>query len=436
MADNQRSPNTLLSKRVTDNARNIQFVQMAKLLNSIANSQPKPDEESSTIGNILYRANPSLGFPSSDIDKVEMSPFGHFEVNVNFMGLYGPASPLPAYYTESLIAEVMAKESEDGDIFFIKSMAELKDLRDHQLDVETISRRSLETKKSIKAGVVLSTLITSQQLQEVLERQPIEDIFSASDLDALRAGTMVYEVHTAVRTNQRDFFDLFNHQFIKMYLQAWLKYRPHEIWQSKEQKNYIELLYSLMGAPLMSEREKSALKWERLLPLVGLLGVNRSAPEIMRKVIAKYFEFDLSQIEIEEAIERKATVPQDQLFIVGKQGNLLGDETVLGGTVIDKSHKFRVHIHDLSAPSYELFCPYLDADAASENTNKQSSGLYKELHLLLQYLSAANQIFDVCLHLQKEEVIPFVLSVDKGNSLGFSTWLGERKDNEASTIIQ
>lgn len=432
MADNQRSPNTLLTKRVTDNARNIQFIQMAKLLNSIADNQAPTEEEASAIGDVLYRANPSLGFPSSDIDSVILSPYGHYEVTVNFMGLYGPASPLPVYYTEAVIAEGMAKESEDADIFYIKTMSELKALRDHQLDVEKATSTSLSIKKSIKAGVLQSTLIKPQQLQELLERQALEDIFSESELEGLRAGTMAFEVHTAVRTNQADFFDLFNHKFIEMYLQASLKYRPHEVWQSKEQKNYIELLYSLIGAPLRSEREESALKWERLLPLVGLLGVNRSAPEIIRKVISKYFAFKIDNVEVEEAIERRALVPQDQLFVVGKQGNLLGDETILGLAVIDKSHKFRVHLRFLSVLQYQNFCPYGSGVSAGEG----ASGSYQELYLLLQYLSAANQIFDVCLHLQKEEVIPFVLLEDSDNCLGFSTWLGERKDIEVSTIIQ
>ena len=431
MADYQRSPNTLLAKRVTENAKSIQFVQLAKLLNCIVDSSEPVDEEASAIGNILYRANPSLGFPSSDIDKVELSPFGHYEVNVNFMGLYGPASPLPTYYTEALISEVKAKESEDSDIFFINSMADLKALRDHQLDIEAATTRSLETKKSIKAGVLNSVLIKPQQLQELLDRQSVEDIFPEAELQELRAGSMVYEVHTAVRTNQRDFLDLFNHKFIQIYLQASLKYRPHQIWQSKEQKNYIELLYSLIGAPLASEREKSPLQWERLLPLVGLLGVNRSSSEIMRKVIAKYFVLDLHHVEIEEAIERHAVVPKDQSFLLGKQANLLGEETVIGASVVDKSHKFRVHIKSLTANEYQSFCPY-----SSSVEGLVYASRYQELKFLLQYLSAANQVFDVCLHLQEEEVIPFVLSESDDNCLGFSTWLGERKDIKATTIIQ
>lgn len=57
---------------------------------------------------IRFRANPSLGFPASDVENVEREAataagLPPYTMTVNFLGLIGPASPLPAYYTEEVI---------------------------------------------------------------------------------------------------------------------------------------------------------------------------------------------------------------------------------------------------------------------------------------------------------------------------------------------
>ena len=55
---------------------------------------------------IRYRALASLGFPASDIASchwLEEVNKEFVELTVSFMGLYGPASPLPAYYTERVL---------------------------------------------------------------------------------------------------------------------------------------------------------------------------------------------------------------------------------------------------------------------------------------------------------------------------------------------
>ncbi|MEE2730521.1 MAG: type VI secretion system baseplate subunit TssG [Pseudomonadota bacterium] len=55
---------------------------------------------------IRYRALASLGFPASDIAGgrwLEQADREFIELTVSFMGLYGPASPLPVYYTERVL---------------------------------------------------------------------------------------------------------------------------------------------------------------------------------------------------------------------------------------------------------------------------------------------------------------------------------------------
>lgn len=56
--------------------------------------------------NLRFAAKKSLGFPTADIDKANFleTPLGkEIQIVVTFMGLFGPSSPLPAFYTERLL---------------------------------------------------------------------------------------------------------------------------------------------------------------------------------------------------------------------------------------------------------------------------------------------------------------------------------------------
>lgn len=54
---------------------------------------------------VLFRATPSMGFPASDVGAVREGRAGGwpFEMEVAFLGLYGPSSPMPAFWTEPIV---------------------------------------------------------------------------------------------------------------------------------------------------------------------------------------------------------------------------------------------------------------------------------------------------------------------------------------------
>lgn len=83
------------------------FFEIVRLLETWANSRASvghrgPAEEEA----LRFRALPTLGFPPGDVRKVDVRELGgrtQYELSVTFLGVYGPASPLPAHYTERLI---------------------------------------------------------------------------------------------------------------------------------------------------------------------------------------------------------------------------------------------------------------------------------------------------------------------------------------------
>lgn len=85
------------------NIRSFSFFQLADLLRRFAAQHNQIEE---TQVQVRYRAMPSLAFPPADVNHCEfhaMDDRQFLDVTVTFMGLFGPASPLPAFYTERVI---------------------------------------------------------------------------------------------------------------------------------------------------------------------------------------------------------------------------------------------------------------------------------------------------------------------------------------------
>ncbi len=85
------------------NVRSFSFYQLNSLLKRFAELHNRMTDDNVAI---RYRSMPSLAFPPADVDRCDWREEGSrqfLEVTCAFMGLYGPASPLPVYYTERVI---------------------------------------------------------------------------------------------------------------------------------------------------------------------------------------------------------------------------------------------------------------------------------------------------------------------------------------------
>lgn len=101
--------------------RNTHFHQLVTLLEKQQDGSIKVGD---TIDpgreHIRFRSTRSLSFGPGDISEVSLdAQHDRLEIRVNFFGLYGPASPLPPYYTERIIEEDQSPSSvEDFFDFF------------------------------------------------------------------------------------------------------------------------------------------------------------------------------------------------------------------------------------------------------------------------------------------------------------------------------
>jgi len=99
-------------EQLLSDAKSFNFFQLIALVNKVY-----PD--AAPIGQmgpfrqepVRFRANASLAFPVSDVEALtQPEPQAHESMpsllcTVNFLGLYGPASPIPSFYTEDILTK-------------------------------------------------------------------------------------------------------------------------------------------------------------------------------------------------------------------------------------------------------------------------------------------------------------------------------------------
>lgn len=87
-----------------------QFFQVVRVIRRAFDVADQEQGDASPLGGrIRFRATPTLGFPATDVTgatrrEVDEAGTPGVELEVPFLGLYGPASPLPPFVTETVIA--------------------------------------------------------------------------------------------------------------------------------------------------------------------------------------------------------------------------------------------------------------------------------------------------------------------------------------------
>jgi len=113
-----------LKTELIQKGRDFSFLQILRLLRRLGHI-PQSVEDPSTFTRrkrtVQIRPENHLSFPASDVACVKKTddPDEHFIVHATFLGLYGPASPLPTFYTEDLIEQELADEAAVRDFLDI-----------------------------------------------------------------------------------------------------------------------------------------------------------------------------------------------------------------------------------------------------------------------------------------------------------------------------
>ena len=335
MADQNRTTTAPLISELLRNPHQFTFFQAVRLLNASSREAAAPGRTGPAAREQLrFRPHASFAFPSSDVESIEKISAGNdlesvFRMTVTFSGLYSSVSPLPAFYTEELIAG------------------------------------------------------------------------------------------NQTESNRRDFLDLFHHRIISLLYRSWEKYRYYLQFRPGGSDEFSQWMYALVGLGGPAQREGLELDWERLLAYLGLLSMrSRSAPTLSR-IISHYFQG--LPVAIQQCVERWVVIDHSQHARLGASNSRLGMDCTIGERVRDRSGKFRVCIGPLDFAFYRKHLP-------------DGPG-YRPLQDLVRFSLKDPLEFDVSLTLLKDEIPDLDLGADNPCRLGWSTWLGDHPDHDASVTL-
>lgn len=287
--------------------------------------------EADLYDQLEFQANPSLGFPGSDVDRVEFfKEHGQWRarLRLNLIGLVGSGSPLPAFYGEQVLGD-----SEDGN--------------------------------------------------------PI-----------------------------RQFLDLFHHRLQRLMLPIWQKYRYRASFQSGALDAFSSQLFALVGLGGEAIREARELNWKRLLPYLGLLSLRAHSAALIEAVLRYYFKH--AELTIEQCIERRVEILDEQRNRLGRANSRLGVDLVVGEHVRDRSGKFRIHIRELDWQRFHEFLPI-------------GFG-YQPLCALVRFTLRDPLDYDIRLVLRQEEIRELRIGEQNACHLGWTSWLGREKADGVVTL--
>ncbi|MFT4928255.1 MAG: type VI secretion system ImpH/TssG family protein [Phenylobacterium sp.] len=378
---------------------------------------------------VRFRSVVSLGFAAADIDSCHKVSEGLVELSVNFMGLYGPTSPLPAYFTEAVIAEEVEIDAQgDAQSYFLATSDDVLNYQRQQIDFTELEQQAAQKRRQILDGELTVTILDHKQIKGLKRGKSLSLILKENgELEQFKAGQRVLQFCERGPGRQRDFLDIFNHRLISLFYRSTKKYQPYRDYQSGGNDAFSEQIYALMGAPDAKQRQQSALQWPRLLHFAGLLSMKQAAKERIIKVLSGYF--GLKQVDVEEGVLRMVDIPPDQLCVLGRDNVALGEDFMLGAQVPDRCGKFRVALQQLDLDTFNDFLP------APANGGGISGQHYQAMNELLQFIKPPELLCDIELALSPEAVPGFSLSSDSKCRLGWSTWLGDTHGQSQSVVV-
>lgn len=210
------------------------------------------------------------------------------------------------------------------------------------------------------------------------------------------------------RSVSKDFLGLFNHRALSILYDGWKKYRYHEAYLPGAKDKISHCLFSLIGLGSDTLRQESELSWCKMLSYIGLITSRSRSQEVLNAVVSHYFSVNTS---IEEWVLRYVDIAKEQQTGLGVQNCKLGETTLLGAQIQDRSSKFIITIHDLDVSKFMDFLPF----------GKEHLVLKKVVQLMLRTQMA----YDINLEIRANEIDALNLNRDSGCFLGWITFLGK-----------
>jgi type VI secretion system protein ImpH len=201
-------------------------------------------------------------------------------------------------------------------------------------------------------------------------------------------------------------------------LPIWKKYRYRASFRSGALDPFSSQLFALIGLGGEDIRQAQELNWKRLLPYLGLLSLRAHSAALIEAVLRYYFKH--AELTIEQCIERRVEILDEQRNRLGRDNSLLGEDLVLGEYVRDRNGKFRIHIRELDWQRFHEFLPIGPG--------------YQPLCALVRFTLRDPLDYDIRLVLRREDIPELCIGEQNVCRLGWTSWLGSQNADGLVTL--
>ena len=132
------------------------------------------------------------------------------------------------------------------------------------------------------------------------------------------------------------------------------------------------------------------------------------------------YYFKHAELHIEQCLERRVEILQEQRNRLGMANSELGESLVLGEQVRDRGGKFRIHILQLSWDRFHEFLPIGNG--------------YQPLCALVRFTLRDPLDYDLRLQLRADDIRELRIGSDNTCRLGWTSWLGRERADGLVTL--
>lgn len=172
---------------------------------------------------------------------------------------------------------------------------------------------------------------------------PLPTFYSEDLLDERRNGGRV----------MRDFLDILHAELYPLLFQAWEKYRSWLVICERREQRRLQQFYALLGladvAPAFAEDRRL------LLPYAGLF--NQYPRSALSLQVLVQGVVGVGVVTVRSCIERRIPVTGAARFLLGQQACGLGMDSLLGGSVMDRTSTLAIRLGSLSAVDFHGLLP-------------------------------------------------------------------------------
>lgn len=208
----------------------------------------------------------------------------------------------------------------------------------------------------------------------------------------------------------RDFLDIFNAPFYRLFYQCWSKYRQFIKIIDEQDPAYLERLFCFLGLGIERHRQEVP-DVQALIPYIGVFTQFPRSAQGLKTLLTDALKE--AHLEIVQCVSRTASIPEDQRIFLGASTANLGVNSYLGQEIDDRMGAFRIRVGPVDADAFHDFLP----GTPKSDTMAQLVRLYLDKPLK----------WDSEVILDAREVRTVRLGESRWSHLGWDTWIFSEK---------